>query len=501
MSTPFNQEKASQVFLSYAHDDNAKPEDRQIGWVDYFDRSLSIDLRERGLLEVKLWRDKRDLHPMDFLDPSLTRGVGDSDIIIAIVSPLYVKRPYCLQELQEFIRNKGALGSNTGAELVLTVHKRPLKDNECPDVIRGKIGVQFYEFDQEKRQFKPFFDGFGTAVKDKYWEAIRNVGDALERSLASVTDVAAPVAPALSEKLSKTTIFLAQPSGDIHDAHWRVRQELMSLGCRVVPEEALASNGSEAELMVRDALGRAEFSVHLLGATPGFIPDGTNIPVVRLQFELAGQRCIEDRSFRRFIWLPPNLGATNDRYHAALMEGLDDGGLILPQDEVVRLGLQSFQDVLRDALTSRREPLAAKRSPTCVYLLHDEKDTDEVRRLGRMLFKLGYEVKRPVYEEGPEAYAEEHQRCLEKCDAVLLYWGSTSERVVRRRLDELAEAAWLRDSKPLWVRAVYLAEPRTADKEDFGSHLTDMILSGFDEPNEAVLDPLLRRLSGREAVK
>src|SRR4051812_14078242 len=111
MSIQSKQDKLSQIFLSYAHDDNSKPEDRQIGWVDYFDRSLTIDLKERGLLELKLWRDKRDLQPMDFLDPALMISIGSSDVIIAIVSPLYVKRPYCLQELQEFIRSKGASGS------------------------------------------------------------------------------------------------------------------------------------------------------------------------------------------------------------------------------------------------------------------------------------------------------------------------------------------------------------------------------------------------------
>ena len=35
------------------------------GWVSFFDNSLRIELDERGMVDVKVWRDKRDFNTMD----------------------------------------------------------------------------------------------------------------------------------------------------------------------------------------------------------------------------------------------------------------------------------------------------------------------------------------------------------------------------------------------------------------------------------------------------
>ena len=64
------------VFLSYAHDDNRVPDGlKGSGWVSFFDNSLRIELDERGMIDVKIWRDKRDFNTMDLVVNTLDAGV------------------------------------------------------------------------------------------------------------------------------------------------------------------------------------------------------------------------------------------------------------------------------------------------------------------------------------------------------------------------------------------------------------------------------------------
>ena len=62
------------IFLSYAHDDNKVPENGFTGWVDFFDRTLSIELLERAL-DCELWRDRRDVDPIAFFDDEILNAV------------------------------------------------------------------------------------------------------------------------------------------------------------------------------------------------------------------------------------------------------------------------------------------------------------------------------------------------------------------------------------------------------------------------------------------
>ena len=96
----------AQIFLSYAHIDNERIDANHRGWVDYFFTVLTHELRQRRGEEFQFWRDKRDLMPNDFFDDKILGAVDLSKLFVAIVSPVYLTRDYCMKELRQFVEGR-----------------------------------------------------------------------------------------------------------------------------------------------------------------------------------------------------------------------------------------------------------------------------------------------------------------------------------------------------------------------------------------------------------
>jgi hypothetical protein len=462
------------VFLSYAHDDNRVPDGlKGSGWVSFFDNSLRIELDERGMTDVKVWRDKRDFNTMDLVVNTLDAGVTSSDVFMPVVSPLYVKKQYTMFELEGFVKHKSGSGSDARRD-ILMVLKRPVPEEQYPQAIRGIGYVPFFEIDREKGQDEPYFKGYAsTAPSDKYWDAIREVAKNLQQFFAEMADRAAArqrqqAAPATQG----ATVYLAHPSNDLSDACWGFRKELEAQGCAVVPDEPWPNDRAAAERHLRDALARARLSIHLLGATPGIDSSGLN-DLARLQLDLAAQRGAADTAFRRLIWLPDRLSGA-DAAQTELIASLERGEGLRAQDELVRAGAEGFKEVVRDELT-RLTGAAAK--PARVYLICDAVDETEALALRPRLVEAGFEVELPEFGPGGSVPAEEHQRCLAGCETVLLFWGQITEARIRARLEEIDGAVVaLRQGAPYAARALYLALPPSARKANFASNYIDAIL-------------------------
>ena len=463
------------VFLSYAHDDNLVPAGMNgRGWVSFFDDSLGIELRERGMLDVKVWRDKRDFNPMDLVTNTLTDGVTGSDILLAVLSPLYVQKPYCTFELEGFIEKKSEGGNDEFRKRILLVAKRPVPETKYPAKIKGMGYVPFFENNRERAQDEPFYKGYGTTVAQQYWDSIQDVASRLEKSLAELAGIEIEKKRKRTGPAKVVTVYLSAPSSDLKDAHYSLRKELESQGCHVVPSDPWPNDPVAAEAHLRAAVASAQISIHLLGAAPGGDQASGLSNLCRLQLDLAAQRA--DADFRRLIWLPDGSVAT-DETQKLLIEGLEKGDGLRAQDELVRSSGESFKEVVRDEL-SRLAGTAAK--PSRIYLMCDAVDEADALALRPPLVDAGFEVELPEFAADGKVPPEEHQRCLRGCETVLGFWGRTTESRIRTMLEEIDGAvAVLRQGVPFAARGLYLGAPESPRKANFASNYVDVILRDF----------------------
>jgi hypothetical protein len=334
------------VFLSYASEENGKPDDPvSRGWVTVFVDSFKRELRP-GL---ELWFDRRDFDlPGDVRD-RLSTAVKTADFLLPVLSGYYSTKAYTKFELAEFVRAIAGPDRDPG-DFIVPILPRPVKDDQIPTGLNGLKWVAFFDTDPTSGQVRPYFDGFGREISPKYWTAVRDVVALIEQQIA------ARPPPTIA------TVYLAFPSMDQSENHDIVRNELFSQSCMVVPAPRWPVNASEARIFLSDALKQAQFSIHLLGASPGKERRSGLTGLSTLQLDLAAERQQRDPAFRRLIWIPLDLKPIDDAQKTLITE-LDNGIRLTDRDELVRGGIEAFKEVVLDELNSAVQAQAGAAAP------------------------------------------------------------------------------------------------------------------------------------------
>ncbi len=93
------------IFISYAHVDNAQLPGSNEGWVNTFHKHLEVELSRLigrfGVLHT--WRD-RDIQGFQYFDVAIDDRLRSSAIFLALISPGYLSSQYCELELATFIK-------------------------------------------------------------------------------------------------------------------------------------------------------------------------------------------------------------------------------------------------------------------------------------------------------------------------------------------------------------------------------------------------------------
>ena len=105
------------------------------------------------------------------------------------------------------------------------------------------------------------------------------------------------------------SVFVAKPGGDMHESYIRIVAELTKKGYNVIPSRTteIPSDGTAASFIAAQ-LAKCEASVHLIGESTGWHPEGQE-GIVKLQ--VLARRQTRDCSgavppFRRLIWTESN---------------------------------------------------------------------------------------------------------------------------------------------------------------------------------------------------
>src|SRR5687768_11617379 len=91
------------AFISYAHLDNQELVEGRKGWVANLHRALEIRLGMFLGKEPQIWRDPK-LQGNDVFAETLVDRLRRVAVLIAVVSPRYVKSDWTRKELSEFCK-------------------------------------------------------------------------------------------------------------------------------------------------------------------------------------------------------------------------------------------------------------------------------------------------------------------------------------------------------------------------------------------------------------
>ena len=481
------------IFISYAHIDNQPLDAGLKGWVETLHERLRVRLAQLLGEEARIWRDLK-LQGNDVFADTLIQHIAKAAVLVSIISPRYVKSEWCLRELNEFCRlAERNFGIRIGDKLrIFKVVKTHISHEQYPDVLRGSLGYEFYEYDQARNRAKEFSSEIAPVRDMRYWEKLDDLAYDIKQLIETLRHSAETVSVPIST--SAATIYLAETTSDLTEQRDKIKRELQQHGHTVLPDKGLPLVGQAFKQEVTDCLSRSQLSVHLIGEHYGIIPEGESRSVIELQNELAA---IEGGRLQRVIWMPPGLQPQSEPQQK-FVDQLRLGFGSQRGTDLLETKLEDLKTVIQEKLTRPDKLQTASVTSdngdaSSVYLICDKQDMDSVKPIEDYLFDKGLDVTLPAIEGNETQIIQDHKDNLMMCDAVMIYYGQAGELWLRMKQRELMKIAGYGRTAPFTAKAIYITGPPTDSKERIRDH-DALVIKNYEAFSPERLQPFLERV-------
>ncbi|MFT4103295.1 MAG: TIR domain-containing protein [Burkholderiaceae bacterium] len=496
------------AFISYAHLDNEPLTPDQKGWVTQFHATLRTMLSQRIGSPARIWRDDK-LAGNDIFSDEILGQFERTALLVFVLTPRYLKSEWCTREIRAFcesaLRNGGLQIRNKSR--VFKVVKIPVDGIDAlPEAARQVLGYDFYDLDNgNARELDPAYgdqsrQAFLRKIHELAWDIARLCEQFEAQGAAAPLATVSPAAGSAPPRPAKATVFLAEVGRDRQTARELIEADLKAHGYEILPAAPLPLVEEDLVAELKHQFASCAFSIHLIGDNYGVVPDGpSERSLAMLQNEVAAQTS-RDGTLRRVIWLPEGCTGTGSRQQAFIsaLHGdarLQDGADLLTGD------LEQLKAAIHAALTqldARRDTGSDAMSSTggkTVHVLIDEQDRKEVVPLLKSLKARGLQVSIPVFTGEASALRQANTQLLNQCDALILFYGAGDEAWKFHQQNEIRKQMGLRGERAPALQYLYLAGPRTADKDLLLSLGEPGLVDAIDGFSEAALAPLLDALA------
>jgi TIR domain len=302
----------SEIFLSYARVDDEIPAAAgdSVGWVRYFYEYLLCELKQRVSKDLQFWRDVNDVEPDGDFAREIERALRQAVVMVAVLSPNYVKRPWCLRELGDFAKASASADAPQRAEQIFKILKNYVSEEDLPVAVRNRgRGYSFFEVDPEKNIVESYF--VAGQLRDRYQQAyLDRINELAERIRSRLPKLlAATPAPPPSR-----FVFVAPPpsSSTVMETYRILTKQLETEGFGVLPRpgDPFPDTLTDAQKLLAEAIGRAELAIHLIGESSGKTCDGATEPMVPMQLHLSAAAMTARPGLGRPVWYTDKIPAT-----------------------------------------------------------------------------------------------------------------------------------------------------------------------------------------------
>jgi hypothetical protein len=166
------------AYISYSHFDDLRFGGNNEGWVTTFARALEIRLTQLLGRQARVDFDS-ELHDHDIFSFSSFDSLGRAAVMVAIVSPRYVKSAWTTRELQEFLKvakQRGDVHAQDSTP-IFKVLKTPVPLDRQPAELKSLLGYEFVKTDPVTGKASEFdHQVFGPPpARRDYWVLLDNL--------------------------------------------------------------------------------------------------------------------------------------------------------------------------------------------------------------------------------------------------------------------------------------------------------------------------------------
>lgn len=245
------------IFISYAQVDDNAPLDNKVqeGWVSCLKQQLQarVDQKLGRKGATKIWMDLDDLAGNDAVTPTIEKALGQTAIMLIVLSDGYLNSIWCQKEVRLFIEKTNASGR------LFVVHLSDIAREDRPEAIQDLVGFNFFdsnlnvELDSSSEEYSKAF----LKMRDKLSKKLIEMRAEQEQKMD-------PESPQNGE-LEPPTVFISEVTPDLDDSRDAIETYVQKLGYHVLPANHYQRGAEAYTDMLDHDLGRSKLFVQLLG--------------------------------------------------------------------------------------------------------------------------------------------------------------------------------------------------------------------------------------------
>lgn len=493
------------IFISYAHLDNATFPGQEDGWIKQFCNNLELYLAKRfgRMGMVKIWWDSKRLDGAVLFDDSIADGIKKSAIMISLNSTSYEASDYCKQELETFYNKakSDGIGLNIGNRsriFHLLLNNVPYQ--QWPKELSGTSGFPFHDAEDP--------EDIGDCVEttsDAFKKEMRNLRDAIHKILTDfpkeqvITDTLEELKSI--EEDDAFTIYIGAVSQTLRSPRKRIIAELEKKGFKIIAEIPPTNDAEAHDKAVKEAIQKAELTIHLLDQY-----EGSEIPGTGTSFYPQKQAEIAmETTAPQMIWMPSEIDydEVEEPSYKTFLENIEAGNVFEKKYEFIKGPKSSLANeiiVMTEELKDKKHDQIADEGPLSVLLDTHFNDQIYAMDLSKALLQNNIQPYINPQEDDPRKNMEMlSQRMSQVKKLVFLYGNSSKEWVIERM--NAALQLMLKNNYPIEDFFIYMAPPhKEADNLNINQRLLKINIvnkSGDAKIESDTLDKFLADLKAK----
>lgn len=476
------------IFISYAHLDNATFPGQGDGWIKQFYENLNLMLAKRfgRMGMVKIWWDSKKLDGSVLFDDSIADGIKKSAIMISLNSSSYEASEYCKQELETFYNkaNSDGVGLNVGnRSRIIHVLLNNVPYQQWPKELSGTSGFPFHDAEEP--------EDFGDCVEttsDTFRKEMRNLRDAVWRLL---TDF--PKEEVISDTLDELksvdeddafTIYIGAVSQTLRSPRKRIIAELEKKGFNIIADVPSANDLEAHDRAVKEAIQKAELTIHLLDQYEGNdIPGSECTWYPQRQTEIA-----METSVPQMIWMPADIDydEVEEPDYKTFLENIDAGNVFEKKYEFIKGPKSSLANeiiVMSEELKDKQHEQINDEGPLSVLLDTHFNDQIYAMDLSKALLQNNIQPYINPQENDPRKNMEMLSERMSQVKKLVFLYGNSSKEWVIERMNAALQLM-LKNNYPIEDFFIYMAPPhKEADNLNINQRLLKInIVDKSDDP-------------------
>lgn len=442
--------KRYDIFISYAHANNAEKDENDKGWIDHFYEKIMLGYQNTTGENLVFWLDQVALSCGDVLKKINDDGLENTKLFIPILSPPYIKSEWCRKEFlrfEELARESNSLHINNKSRIlpIILFPFEDIKPNGNREIEEfDRIKTILNPGDEEEILYQKFFEEKNymkyqlKANKNEFNDQCHIFSQVLGNTLRDIIDIE------IEKKISEPGIFLGLTSSNSIIKRKNIFNELKSsrkyksLKFSLKPdEEGLDSNALEKlslkifKAQTIELIKTCNSSYHILDSTYGRTPEDSHLSYLELQYDIASQQAKEKNSIFKCYVSISDIEINDERQEKFINKIYAD--IENFPDNIVPINFTNAKELSEILITTIeiKHITTTKGSKEQILLMLNTKDEESklAKKIDDYIFEKKIEVRKPIFrrsKDNLDDFEKNFNDSLEKCDKAIIFYGSNA---------------------------------------------------------------------------